>query len=261
MRIELIDDFAKMNKTQAIGIFLKALTEHSSIKNILEIGSGTHSTAIIRKTLQEKQFGFCLSLENNPLYHKCLTANELPDDSFGEIEFSPLIYDEMGLHYSFILKDKYDFMYIDGPGNSTYIDKKDGLLKEAKPLIYKFLSLPQNWLNTNTNLSMAGGRMFMLDYVKDAMHEDTIVMVDSSSARAMIYFFQKYRDKFIFQGFGGETTRRKIERTIKPEYLEIFKKINYWPQKINIMYKKDSKNAPIIIEDVLKKIVAKNHEK
>lgn len=235
-----------------------AFSSNNKIKNILEIGSGNRSTFFMREAIKNKGFGFCLSLENDKSYYKGVN-DKLPPDSFGKIEFSPLVYDEKGLHYSFVLKDKYDFIYIDGPGSSLCVDKKDGFLKEASPLLYEFLALSQNWLNSSSGLSMGGGRIFMLDYIKDAMYDDTIIMVDSS-ARAMVHFFQNYRKEFDFYGFGGLTTQRKVEKMIKPEHLKTFKKMNYWPRKVSIIFNKKSKNAPIIIEDVLKKIVAKNHE-
>jgi len=227
--------------------FVYQFTHHKFSKNILEIGSGNRSTKIIREALRNKGFGHCLSLENNMDYYKSVSG-KWPDDESGRVQFSNLVYNSFGLVYDFKLTGKYDFIYLDGPGNATYIDS-EGNFNMGSAKIKKYLSLKNLWLKPD-RLFMGGGRIFILDYVKECFHEDTILLVDSS-AMAMFYYYQRYKDVFNFIGFGSPITSRKKKMLIKDEHLKTVDKLGYVPAKINIIYNKKSKKAPTIINEVI----------
>jgi len=232
--------------------FVSRFTQHEFSNKILEIGSGNRSTKIIRGALQNKGFGHCLSLENNIDYYKSV-SEKWPDDAFGRVQFSNLVYNNSsGLVYDFKLIEKYDFIYLDGPGNATYIDSQ-GNIKMGSKKIKKHLSLKNIWLKPD-RLFMGGGRIFILDYIKDCLHEDTIILVDSS-AMAMFYYYQRYRDVFNFIGFGSTITSRKKKMLIKDKHLKIVDKLGYVPAKINIIYNKKSKKAPTIINEVIRSVL------
>ncbi len=179
-----------LGKRNLKAALLDKIVSNQKINNILEIGRGNSSTKVIINTLIYKKKGFCLSLENDPFYYKYVLS-KVPDDQYGKVKLSDLIWDQNGLHYEYSLdKDaKYDFVFIDGPGlqekskdNPYKID-----LAKAKELCKQFMSRKDVCLNPDYIHGRAC-RMFMLDYVMTATHQDTIIMVDSSKTDVLYYY-------------------------------------------------------------------------
>jgi len=226
----------KVCKRNYISRVLAKIINKRYVNNILEIGSGKSSTTEIRKILQNKKKGFCISLEHDKFYRDYVIS-KVPDDQFGKVVFSGLIYDDKkGLRYDYKMEGgKYDFIYIDAPGLALI--QKGNKMVSAKPDCLKYIARPDVCLQS---AKRGGCRMFIFDYILPVMHDDTIVLVDSSKS-AVLYYYQKHHKGYNFYCLGSneQDTKgtNKIQRLLKPEYVKDIKII---PTKATIIVNRKS---------------------
>ena len=116
-----------MSKTTIKNRILDKVASHKDINTILELGAGNKSTFVFRRALVNKNKGYCLSLEAHRGYYEAITS-KMANGKHGRIEYSPLVYDGKLIRYSyqFLDKDKFDLIYIDGPGDTDVTDTKPG---------------------------------------------------------------------------------------------------------------------------------------
>lgn len=187
---------------------LKYIASLDCVNSILEIGSGLKSTLAIRESLRFKKKGFCVSLEDKEKWFNSLTKN-LPDDDYGKIQFSPIILSNNKVLYSYIINQEYDFILIDGPGKIS---------KKGWSVIYNECCKPDIWISVGKKRGTQS--IFIMDYIKNAISENTIILVDSRVA-SVYYYLQKYKDNFCFMSHARTYGINTNSKCIKKEYIEI----------------------------------------
>lgn len=235
-----------LSKTTIKNRVLDRIVSHKSIKSILEIGAGNKSTFLIRKTLADKKRGYCLSLEADPEYYEVLTS-KMATGKHGRIEFSPLVYDGKIIKYSYKFsdEDKFDFVYIDGPGPTTVTDTRTGEKVNEEKIINNILSNKKIWVDPTCP---RGGRisLFMMDYLLPEIGKDTIILVDGRKMSIM-YFYQKYNNLYNFNYVGDPITENFFKMMVKEKY---HKKVNFRPHLLTIITNKESKKAKRILKEL-----------
>ena len=175
---------------------IRNIVSYSSINSVLELGPG-NSTGIIRSCLENKNRGFCLSLENDPFYYNKL-INEMPDSKFGSVNLSEISWD-MGLNYNKKLDGTFDMVFIDGPGMI-----KGKIAKKFISFIKKQLKVMRPDMRRGTQ------SLFILDWLvrQDVLHKDTIICVDSRTA-AVYHYMITQSAAFNFFGYGSPISPRR----------------------------------------------------
>ena len=222
---------------------LERIISNENIKSLLEIGAGNSSTFKIRQVLKKKESGYCLSLEAHSGYYESVKS-KLPDDDYGRLEFSPLVYDGASIVYSHSFSEKFDFIYIDGPGNTDVTDTRTGNLVDHAKIIKNVLSDKKIWVNAEYP---HGGRssIFIMDYVLSSMKKHTIILVDSRKMSVM-YFYQKYHNLYNFISLGLPMKKINFRKMIKKNYnIDCFV-----PHVLTLITNKDSKKAKKIISSL-----------
>ena len=235
-----------LTKTIIKNRILDKIASHKDIKAILEMGAGNESTFVIRKALSNNNKGYCLSLEAHHGYYESITS-KMANGKHGRIEYSPLVYDGKMMRYSYKFsdKDKFDFIYIDGPGDTEVTDTRTGKVVDSKKIMRQFLSSKNIWVDPDCP---KGGRSstFLMDYILPTMNKDAIIIVDSRKMSVM-YFYQKYHNVCDFDYVGGPISEKYFKRMVKKRYHEVVK---FRPHLLTIITNKSSKKSKSILKEL-----------
>jgi len=192
---------------------LKAFLKNPKIQRVLEIGSGHHSTPLIAKRLQQGKIKQFVSLENIPDWRDAIQQKH---------GFTPTLS---------------KFKFIDGIFRYKY-EVKNQFITDPQDVQHLQDFCNQDSVCLSSVLAAGIQSAHMIEYLRPAIHDNTVVMLDGRRGSALHYVCS-YSTEFDFEFLGKPYDKQELKSILKPEYQHLAQ----WPLSEIVIMRRKNENV------------------